>query len=87
MADSGFVVTLYPNMLVEDSKAIQEAIERLRGVVSVDPLPEDMVLLMARRQVKQEFSRLIWSQPLGQVLQILRGWDGQVEHKEETNGL
>jgi len=83
MAASGFLVTLHPNMLAEDSTAIRDAINRLKGVVSVDPLPEDMAQLMARRQVKQEVSRLIWSQPLGQVLQILKGWDGQVEHKEE----
>jgi len=87
MADSGLLVTLHPNMLIEDSTAIRDAIGRLKGVVSVDPLPEDMAMLMARRQVKQEFSRLLWKQSLGQVLQILRGWDGQVEHKEVTNGL
>lgn len=56
----GFVVTLEDNLREDDAKPIMEAIEQLRGVVSVTPSVDNFDDRMNREKIRAELTKKIW---------------------------
>lgn len=57
---AGYVVTLENDIREDDAKAIINAIRMVKGVVSVDPVISDLEHLMARCQIRRQFTSMIY---------------------------
>ena len=57
---AGFVVTLETDLCEDDAAATIAALKQIKGVLTVEPLVNDVRLIKARAQARGELTAMIW---------------------------
>lgn len=57
---AGYIVTLEQDLRDDDAKTLIDAIELLRGVVSVQPIVAEYLTHVARERIRRELVDKLW---------------------------